>query len=209
MRFAELDAVTVDAFGTLLELNDPTAALTAAAAEHGIVRPPGEIAEAFRAEARYYRPRSYLGRDAASLQALRHDCVGVFLETLGAELEPESFADAFVGALSFAPAPGAVEAIARLAPHVELAVVANWDISLHEHLERLGLDTAFAAIVTSAEAGAVKPDPAIFTFALERLGATAERALHVGDEPADEEGARAAGMRFLPAPLATAFEGWQ
>ena len=59
-------------------------------------------------------------------------------------------------------------------------------------------------VVTSAEAGAPKPAPAVFDLALERLGAVATRAVHVGDAAADEEGARAAGLRFEPAPLAEA-----
>ena len=49
--------------------------------------------------------------------------------------------------------------------------------------------------------GAAKPDPAVFLAALERLGIAAGRALHVGDEQGDEDGARAAGMRFRWAPL--------
>jgi HAD superfamily hydrolase (TIGR01509 family) len=65
----------------------------------------------------------------------------------------------------------------------------------------LGVAPLVDTIVTSAEAGAAKPDPAIFRLALERLRVQPERALHVGDEPLDEEGARAAGMHFAPAPL--------
>jgi putative hydrolase of the HAD superfamily len=61
-------------------------------------------------------------------------------------------------------------------------------------------------VVTSAEAGAPKPDPAVFLCALERLGIRPERALHVGDSEPDQAGARAAGMRFAPAPLAAAVE---
>ena len=91
---------------------------------------------------------------------------------------------------------------------VALAVAANWDCSLRGHLERLGVDGLFSAVVTSAEAGAAKPDPAVLRLALERLGADPGRALHVGDEDVDEEAARAAGMRFAPAPLETAFTGW-
>jgi putative hydrolase of the HAD superfamily len=66
----------------------------------------------------------------------------------------------------------------------------------------------FSAIVTTAEAGAPKPEPGVFRLALERLRVEPARALHVGDEPGDESGARAAGMRFAPAPLTSAFEGW-
>ena len=91
---------------------------------------------------------------------------------------------------------------------LEVAVVSNWDIGLIEQLERLGVASLFTAIVTTAEAGAAKPEPAVFRLALEKLGVDAKRALHVGDEPGDEDGAGAAGMHFAPAPLATAFEGW-
>ena len=59
-------------------------------------------------------------------------------------------------------------------------------------------------MVTSAEAGAPKPAPQVFELALARLGATAARTVHVGDAEADAEGARAAGLRFEPAPLADA-----
>jgi HAD superfamily hydrolase (TIGR01509 family) len=61
-------------------------------------------------------------------------------------------------------------------------------------------------VVTSAEVGLPKPDPAVFRRALELLGVRPERALHVGDSESDETGARAAGMRFAPAPLAAAVE---
>ena len=208
MPFAELEAVTVDGFGTLLRLDDPAPALTAALAARGVRRPQHEVAAAFAVEASYYRPRAHLGRDEASLARLRRDCVAVFLDALDAGLPAESFVEPFIDALRFAPVAGAVQALERLARHVRLAVIANWDRSLHEQLARLGLAPFFAAVVTSAEAGVPKPDPAIFLLALQRLGVEPARALHVGDEPADEEGARAAGMRFLPAPLATAFEDW-
>jgi HAD superfamily hydrolase (TIGR01509 family) len=79
--------------------------------------------------------------------------------------------------------------------------VANWEISVHKWLERLGLSPFFRVIVSSADVGAMKPDPTMFRVVLERLGVPPQRALHVGDDVADEEGARAAGMRFAWAPL--------
>ena len=209
MRFADLDAVTVDGYGTLLTLVGPVSRLGDALAAHGVERSDGQIADAFAAEARYYRPRSHLGCDAASLAALRLECTAVFLEELAVTLEPAAFADAFVGALEFELLPGARETLLALRGRgLELAVVANWDCALPDHLERVGVADLFGTIVTSAEAGVPKPDPAVFRLALGRLGVAPERALHVGDEPADEEGARAAGLAFAPAPLATAFLGW-
>lgn len=94
------------------------------------------------------------------------------------------------------------EALAALqARGLELAVVANWDYALPEQLERIGLARFFSTVVTSAEAGAAKPDARPFQLALERLRISPARALHVGDGAEDEQGAAAAGLRFAPTPL--------
>jgi HAD superfamily hydrolase (TIGR01509 family) len=205
MRLAELDAVTVDGFGTLVELESPVAPLGHALEEHGVDRSPSDVARAFAAEARHYRLHAHTARDDETLAALRRDCVGVFLRELAAPLEPQEFVDAFLASLVFRPADGAVEALATLqSDGLKLAVVSNWDCALPERLHALDLLRHFDAVVTSAEAGVPKPEPRAFLLALERLGVAASRALHVGDEEADERGARAAGMHFAPAPLATA-----
>ena len=52
--------------------------------------------------------------------------------------------------------------------------------------------------MTCASAGASKPDPAIFEYALELAGCSAARALHVGDSlEEDVNGARAAGIEAV------------
>ncbi len=210
MRFADLDAVTVDGYGTLVTLLDPVPSLVGALAERGVERDREAVRAAFAAEVGYYRPQSLRGRDRESLARLRLDCTAVFLQAAEADLDPGSFVDAFMASIRFEPIPGALEALASLrARGIDLAVVSNWDVGLEEHLERLGAARLFSTIVTSAEAGAAKPDPAAFRIALDRLGADPARAVHVGDEPEDAEGAAAAGMGFVAAPLATAFEGWQ
>jgi HAD superfamily hydrolase (TIGR01509 family) len=198
---AEIDAVTIDAFGTLVELRDPVGSLARVLPgyEHAAIE------RAFLAEAAHYVVHSHRGRDADGLAELYTECAAVFNETLGSELTP----DEYVAALDaeYRVLPGAREAVGRLRGlGLELAVVGNWDRRLPEHLERLGLVSFFRAVVTSAEAGAAKPDSRPFAVALERLGVAPERALHVGDSAADEEGARAAGLRFLAAPLATLAE---
>jgi putative hydrolase of the HAD superfamily len=209
MRFAELDAVTVDGFGTLVQLVDPVPTLEHALRERGFGRDPETVREAFRAEVAYYRPRAATGRDQETLAALRLECARVFLEAADVVLEPASFVDSFMAAIVLQPVPGALDCAARLRRRgLELAVVSNWDVGLAELLEPIGAASLFTTVVTTAEAGAPKPDPAVFRLALERLGAEPTRSLHVGDEPEDETGATAAGMRFAPAPLATAFAGW-
>jgi HAD superfamily hydrolase (TIGR01509 family) len=205
MRAADLDAVTIDAYGTLVELEDPVPLLRAGLAGLGVERDQQSVARAFAQEVAYYRERSHEGRDEARLYALRCECVAVILRELDSDLQPAAFVEGFVSAMRFSLLPGTREAVERLRRlGVSIAVVSNWDVGLHEHLRGLGLDGL--TVVTSAEAGAPKPDPAVFLRALSKLGVRAERALHVGDSEADELGARAAGMHFAPAPLAGALE---
>lgn len=193
--------MTIDAFGTLVQLRDPVPALRRALAARGVERDEETVRRAFAAEVEHYVPRAHEGRDAASLASLRVDCARVFLDAAGAgTLDADEFP--FVSSLEFAFLPGARGACDDLL-HAELslAVVSNWDIGLSEVLQALGLDVP---VVTSAEAGAAKPDPRIFELALRHIDASADMAVHVGDSPDDEEGARRAGMRFEPAPLADA-----
>jgi FMN phosphatase YigB (HAD superfamily) len=202
----ELEAVTIDAYGTLVTLRDPVSALRAALASRGVERSSADVQRAFEVEVAFYVVRSHEGRDDATLALLRRDCARVFLEALEAELDPGDFAPAFVSSLSFAELPGARAACLELtAAGLRLAVVSNWDIGLRDHLGALRLDAVVDTIVTSAEAGTPKPAPAVFQLALARLGVDdAARAVHIGDAAADEEGAKAAGLRFEPAPLADA-----
>jgi putative hydrolase of the HAD superfamily len=199
-----LDAVTVDAFGTLVELGEPYDRLGAALAERGVERSREEVAAAFAAEVEYYLPRAHEGRDGKSLADLRRNCTAVFLAVADASLDPVEFAAAFVGALEFNLLPGVKAALERLhAAGLTLACVGNWDISLSGYLSGSGLAPYFATVVSSAETGAPKPDPRPFDLVLRRIGVTPERALHVGDSSADRDGARRAGLAFEPAPLAT------
>jgi putative hydrolase of the HAD superfamily len=201
---SSLDAITVDAMGTLVELVDPVPRLAEALAARGVDRSSDVVRAAFAAEVAYYVPRAHEGRDEESLAELGRACTAVFLEHARAPLAAADFAPAFVGSLAFRPLPGAVEALVLLrSAGLALACVSNWDVSLGAQLDRAGVADLFAAVVSSADAGAAKPDPAVFRLALERLGVEPARALHVGDGEADREGAAAAGLAFEPDPLAT------
>ena len=72
----------------------------------------------------------------------------------------------------------------------------------HETLERFGLTTRFAAIVTGEEAGTPKPAPEIFLLAARRIEADPKCCVVVEDSVAGVAAARAAGMKcvgFAPA----------
>jgi len=101
---------------------------------------------------------------------------------------------------------GVPEALAALrAAGVAIAVVSNFDRRLHGILADLGLAPLLDLVWLPSDAGAVKPDPRIFTSALAELGVPPERALAVGNDPErDLAGARAAGVRAVDvASLAT------
>jgi FMN phosphatase YigB (HAD superfamily) len=201
MRFAELDAVTVDAFGTLVELIDPVPALGETLAARGVERREEQIREAFTAEGRYYRAHIHEGADEEGLRDLHVRCADVFLEALGAELDPGGFAPDYVGCLHFTMIDGVGPALQALRSRgLALAVVGNWDLTMHRWLDELGVSSYFSVILHASR----KPDPAGLQRALSELGVPPERALHIGDEPADEQAAAAAGMHYLPTPFADA-----
>jgi putative hydrolase of the HAD superfamily len=190
VRAADLDAVTLDAHGTILRVVDPVPRLQELLPGHQRTA----IADAFAVEGRFYREHAGRGLDAPSLHRLREECVGVFNRELGSSLG----VDEYIEAIRFDVLPGAVEALTRLRRlGLALAVVGNWDVSLHERLQEAGLAGFFATVVHAAR----KPDPAGLLLALDRLAVRPGRALHVGDEDADEQAARAAGMHFARTPL--------
>jgi HAD superfamily hydrolase (TIGR01509 family) len=201
VRAAELDAVTVDVYGTLVTLLDPVPALSAALGERGVDRSSADVLAAFETEVEYYARHSSRGRDEEGLIALQQDCAHVFLDALDVQLDAAEFGPVYAGAMRFAPLPGAVESLARLrALGLELAVVANWDLSLHSHLAEIGLARYFRTIVHASR----KPAPDGLLQALRELGVESSRALHIGDSDADEQAAAAAGTRFAAAPLPNA-----
>jgi HAD superfamily hydrolase (TIGR01509 family) len=68
---------------------------------------------------------------------------------------------------------------------------------VREVLARHALADLFQAIVISAEEGLVKPDPEIFTRALQKMAARPSEAVMIDDKQRNIEGARKAGMHGL------------
>lgn len=77
-----------------------------------------------------------------------------------------------------------------------LGIVSNWDATLENLVRDLGLLPYFDEVIASAAVGCRKPHRAIFDIALERMQASPEDAVHVGDlADADGDGATSAGIR--------------
>ncbi len=192
--------VLLDALGTLVELQPPAPRLRALLAAEGHELTADRAEAGFAAEIGYYLAHHLDGRDAASLDDLRDRCAQVLLDALALpDLDHAGARRALLGSLSFEPYPDVVPALAALRERgVRLAIASNWDCSLPEFLEPSGLLTLVDGVVTSAEVGAAKPDPAVFAAALRAMEAEPASALHVGDSlENDVEGARAACVRAV------------
>jgi putative hydrolase of the HAD superfamily len=186
-----VQAVLLDALGTIVELEPPWVHLASALG----IEPDDRIVGAFKAEMAYYREHSDEGRDAASLADLRDRCAGLLSRELGREVAVEEM----MAAIRFRAFDDAATALRALRERgLRLVCVSNWDYSLPEVLARVGLAEHLDGVVTSAAIGARKPDPRIFEAALEVAGCGAAEALHVGDSgEEDVAGAEAAGIAAL------------
>jgi YjjG family noncanonical pyrimidine nucleotidase len=94
---------------------------------------------------------------------------------------------------------GAAALLAALRRRARVGIVSNNLMDeQQDKLRYCELAPHVDAVVVSEHVGAIKPDPAIFHVALERLGATASEAVMVGDSwSADVVGARRAGIRAI------------
>jgi FMN phosphatase YigB (HAD superfamily) len=96
--------------------------------------------------------------------------------------------------------PGVREALSAIT--LPLAVWANTREGDERHvrawLTRAGLDGVFSWVITSVDAGARKPSPRFFAYALARCGCAAADVLFVGNQlNTDVAGANGAGIRSV------------
>lgn len=190
----------LDALGTLVELERPWPHLVAELAERGASVSEADAERAMRAEMDYYRAHHDEASDRAGLADLRRRCAALVADELGLAMAVEDVEAALLAALRFRPFPEVPGVLRELrARGSALVVVSNWDVSLHDVLARTGLAPLLDGVLTSAEVGAAKPDPAIFHRALAAAGGVpAGRAVHVGDSvEADVAGALAAGVEAV------------
>jgi putative hydrolase of the HAD superfamily len=204
-------AILFDATGTLIALREPAGQTYArVAAACGLAIPAERLADALarglaRAPSMVFpraRPEEIAGLERDWWRAI----VDAALETAGAATTTTQRAEcferlfpSFADAERWIAAPGAREALAALrAAGLATGVVSNFDARLHAILAGLDLAPWLDLVVLPGEARAAKPDPAIFAFALAKLGIEPARAVFVGDDRrCDIAGARAAGMHAI------------
>jgi HAD superfamily hydrolase (TIGR01509 family) len=208
-------AVLFDFAGTLLVPRPEIAWVRAAAAELGLELTAGEaerLAAGYRAAGIPGGP--YPASVPAALRAAyaRRD--------VSAELHRR----AYVGLLSTVPAPdprlaeAVYEQVARpdawaaypdaaavtaglAGAGIRIGVLSNAGFDIRPILREHGLGALAERCTVSYEHALMKPDPRLYRIALERLGASAEETLMVGDSPAADGAAADLGIRTLLLPM--------
>ncbi|WP_436534469.1 HAD family hydrolase [Actinoplanes sp. HUAS TT8] len=83
---------------------------------------------------------------------------------------------------------------------IRIVVLSNIGIDIRPCLDRAGITDLVDGVVLSFEAGLVKPDPAIFAYAVKLLGVPGNQVLMVGDSARDDVGGVSLGIRTLILP---------
>jgi putative hydrolase of the HAD superfamily len=198
-------ALLLDAMGTLVRLDPPGPRLRRElAGRFGLTLSPEETERAMAAEITYYRRHMHAAADPAGVGALRLRAAAALRAGLPeapglAAVSDGELAQALLASLHFTAYPDTIAALdAARKRGLRLVVVSNWDSSLPEVLDRIGVGTRVDGVLTSAASGAVKPDPAIFVSALAVAGVPPSAAVHVGDSlTEDVAGAQAADIRAI------------
>jgi putative hydrolase of the HAD superfamily len=95
--------------------------------------------------------------------------------------------------------PNAIELLSELQPIYKLHIITNgFQEVQHVKINQSGLANFFTIVVTSEMAGAKKPNPLIFNYALEKAGANLENSVMIGDDlNTDIKGAVNVGMKSI------------
>ena len=123
--------------------------------------------------------------------------LGVTLGDSHVELTAAAYRDGYK--LARRALAGAAELLQAVRGHARVAIVTNNLLEeQQDKLQYCALDPFVDALIASEDVGVSKPDPGIFRIALERVGASADEAVMVGDSWANDiVGAARAGIRAV------------
>jgi putative hydrolase of the HAD superfamily len=206
-RSARPAGVTIDAAGTLIHTIRPVGELYATvAARHGVDVDPDALHTRFRAAFGAAPPLAFPDAPPATLRQREREWWRAVVRQVFAG---ESFTDfdAFFSDLfaffarpaTWRADPDAHRLLRELrGRRLVILVVSNFDARVRALLEALALTPLIDGITLSSEAGAAKPDPAIFHRALADARLDPTQVVHVGDTVREDlQGAHAAGLRVI------------
>ena len=195
---ASIKAIAFDGYGTLFDFTEPDfiAAFAEICALQRLDADAADLWRRFLRAALHFRSENHhapVYRRYDEAWAVQFERV---FRQLGLSGDARAAAEFLREKLATATAfPEVYPVMEALRPRYRLAVLSNADDDfLTAALQRN--DLRFDTVVTSEQAGAIKPDPAIFHYLTERLGLQPEQVLYVGDNPIpDVLGPRRAGLR--------------
>jgi len=193
-----IEAVAFDGYGTIINFTEPDFIVTMAEIcdQQSLDADAADLWRLFLRAALYFRSENHhepTYRRYDEAWAIQFERV-----FKGLRLPGDAWAAAAHFKRKLASAPAFEEAqpvLAALRPHYRLAMLSNADDDfLTECLDRNGL--RFDTIVTSEQAGAIKPNEEIFRYLARRLKLPVGRILYAGDNPVpDVLGPVRAGMK--------------
>jgi putative hydrolase of the HAD superfamily len=210
-RAGALQAILLDAAGTLFSPSEPVGATYARLArDYGVQLPAARVDEAFARVFRTAAPMVFPGESPARIRECErlwwHATVrSTFLAADGTvhfrdfDGYFDTLFEHFAQPSAWSLRPGAGAALGALHERgFKLGVVSNFDHRLAGILDGLGLAAHLDVVITPAVAGAAKPDARIFELALAQLRVAAARAAYIGDDAdLDVRAARSAGLRAI------------
>jgi FMN phosphatase YigB (HAD superfamily) len=180
--------------------------LAVAAAEAAGLRLPDDSDQLYRQMYLARLPRfieANQSLDGARAELFYLELCGAWLGRLGQDpLQAERVMEATnrlafgPDSIMFSPFPDALPAVKALCKAgYRVAVLSNWDFTLHRVLGIYGFAPYIEFAQASLEIGVEKPEHEYFLIALEKLDLQPDEVLHVGDSPIDDlGGAESVGM---------------
>lgn len=215
MRAETTRAALFDAAGTLLRLRESVGTSYARfATNFGVNIPAAQLEDAFRRIFAQMPTPVFPGKPKPEIKVLEkawwHKLVRRTFRAADSTILESHFRggfqnffqglwDFYSGSEAWQAAPEAEWLLDRLrSTGWRVAVVSNFDHRLPTILAAAQLLPKLEAVILPSEAGAAKPDPAIFRFALQRLALSTTQTVYIGDHPVrDLEAARACGLHAI------------
>ncbi|XP_034490285.1 rhythmically expressed gene 2 protein [Drosophila innubila] len=202
--------VTFDVTDTLLRLKDPTTQYIQTAAANGVAsldRTKMELC--FRQQFKWMsKKHKNYGRNTPNMEwqswwlqlvAKTFNCVDANIPQDKLQIIAEQLLSLFRTSACWTHINCAAELVQCVRQAGKcVGVISNFDPSLPQVLSAMGFDKKFDFILTSYEAGVMKPDPGIFQIPVKRLQIAPSEALHIGNKfDLDYLGARNSGWSSL------------
>jgi len=192
-----VEVVAFDGYGTVIDFTEPDFIVTMAeiCAAQGLEADAAEMWRRFLRASYLMRSEHHADPVYKRYDRAWADQFEYVFKRMRLAGDPWAAAMQFKAALAGAPAfADAQPAIDALRPHYRLALLSNADDDfLTECLARNELH--FETVVTSEQAEAIKPNPAIFQFLARKLDVEPGNVLYAGDNPIpDVIGPHRAGM---------------